>query len=134
MKTLIFLFLVLFNNLGVFAQDCSEKFMDNDKAILYLDVDELPKFNSKDYDTVLKYIHSNMKYDFEIDVEWSIIVSFIVTKCGEIEQVRIERKGFENYDSQVESILLSMPKWLPGKKNNEPVNTLLFLPIKLHIY
>ncbi len=131
MKTLLFLSLVLFRGFGLLAQECPETRMRNDEPVFYLDVDELPKFKSDDFDTALEYICSNIEYPVpDLDVSGSVIVSFIVTECGTIERVWIEKSLFEEHDDEVKRVLLSMPKWQPGKKNNKPVNTLLFLPVR----
>lgn len=134
MKTLIVLFLIVFNIFGVFAQNnCSDTRPHSDTTILYIEVDELPKFQSTNFNTALEYIYSNIKYPNEADITGMVIVSFVVTKCGKIEKVRIEKELYKECDDEVKRVLLSMPKWQAGKKNNKHVNTLLFLPIKFKL-
>ena len=130
MKTSVVFFLIIFNSFIVSAQNnCSDTPPYSDSIILYIDVDEMPKFQSIKYNTVLDYIYSNIEYPNEADVTGSVIVSFVVTKCGKIVNVQIEKELYKECDDEVKRVLLSMPKWKPGKKNNIEVDTRLFLPI-----
>jgi Periplasmic protein TonB, links inner and outer membranes len=133
MKTSIVLLLIMFNIFGVFAQNNSNTHMYNDTTILYIEVDELPKFQSDNFNTVLEYIYYNIKYPSLFDGQGRVIVSFVVTKCGKVEQVRIEKSLCTECDNEVKRVLLSMPKWRAGKKNNQYVNTLLFLSVNFKL-
>lgn len=134
MKTSIVLFLIMFNVFGIFTQNnCSKTHLYSDTTILYVEVDELPKFQSGNFNTALEYIYSNIKYPDEVDITGTVIVSFVITKCGKIEKVRIEKELYKECDDEVERVLLSMPKWQAGKKDNKYVNTLLFLPINFKL-
>ena len=130
MKALV-LFLTLFINTALFAQDIN---LTNKNTFLYLEVDELPHFQSDVFNTVMEYIYSNIEYPSQIDLQGSIIVSFVVTKFGDIANIKIEKTLFKECDNEVTRVLLEMPKWIPGRKNNENVNTLLFLRIDFTIY
>ncbi len=101
----------------------------SDKAIPYLEVDELPKFQSENCSTALEYIYSKIQYPSEIDVQGKVIVSFVVTKCGKIEKIKIEKKLCNECDDEVQKALLAMPKWKAGKKDGKLVDTWLILPI-----
>ena len=134
MKVQLILYAALLNSFALFAQNnCLDNKLYADSTILYLNVDELPKFKSKKFDTALDYIYSNIKYPSEADVTGTVIVSFVVTKCGKIEKVRIEKGLYKECDNEVKMVLLSMPKWEAGKKNNKFVNTLLFLSINFKL-
>jgi hypothetical protein len=134
MKTQIVLFLIILNSFGLYAQNSrSDTCLYSDTTILYIDVDELPKFQSNNYNTVLEYMYSNMKYPNEIDVQGNVIVSFVVTKYGKVEKIKIEKKLCKECDDEVKRVLLSMSKWKAGKKNNKFVNTLLFLSINFKL-
>jgi hypothetical protein len=134
MRILIVLCFIIFNVFGVFAQsNCSDTLSPCDSTILYIEVDELPKFQSGNFNTALEYIYSNIKYPNEADITGTVIVSFVVTKCGKIEKIMVEKELYKECDEEIKRVLLSMPKWQAGKKNNKYVNTLLFLPIKFKI-
>lgn len=130
MKKLFGLALVLFLSFGTFAQNnCSDTCLYDDNLVLYLEVDELPKFQSNDFNTVMEYIYSNIKYPSQIDVRGKVIVSFVITKYGEIEQIQIEKSLCVECDSEVKTVLHSMPEWKAGKKNGKFVNTLLLMSV-----
>lgn len=130
MKTLFIFTLVLFFNFGAFAQNnFSDTCLFDDNSVLYLEVDELPKFQSNDFNTVMEYVYSNIKYPTQIDVRGKVIASFVITKCGEIEQIKIEKNLCEECDSEVEKVLYSMQKWKAGRKNGKFVNTLLLISV-----
>jgi len=134
MKALV-LFLTLFINTALFAQDInSDTYLTNKNTFLYLEVDELPQFQSDIFNTVMEYIYSNIEYPSQIDLQGSIIVSFVVTKFGDIANIKIEKSLFRECDNEVTRVLLEMPKWTPGRKNDENVNTLLFLRVDFTIY
>lgn len=134
MKTLIVLSLVLFNSFVLFAQNNNlDTCLYRDTTILYLEIDELPKFQSDTYSSAMEYIYSNIKFPWQIDAFGTVIVSFVITRYGEIEEIKIERSLFEICDDEVKKVLLSMPKWKAGKKDGNFVNTLLFLPIRFFL-
>jgi protein TonB len=135
MKILTVFILAFFNGFALFAQsNCLNTCLYNDSTVLlYLEVDELPKFQTGDFDTALEYIYSNIKYPSEIDVQGKVIVSFVVTKCGRIEQIKIEKKLCNECDNEIKRVLRSMPKWRAGEKNNKYVNTLLFLSVNFKL-
>lgn len=134
MKTLYFLALVQFLNFGIFAQkNSSDTCLYDDNLVLYFEVDKLPKFQSNDFNTVMEYVYSNIKYPSQIDVQGKVIVSFIITKYGEIEQIKIEKSLCEECDDEVKKVLLSMPKWKAGKKNGKFVNTLLLMSVNFKL-
>ena len=133
---IILLSLILLNSFGTFAQNNrSDTSRYNNITLLYLNVDELPYFQSDSFNTALEYIYSNIKLPRQFgSITGTVIVSFVVTKYGKIERIWIERGLHEAFDKEVKRVLLSMPKWRAGKKNNKFVNTLLFLPIDFRLH
>ena len=135
--TLFILFLALFNGFGFFVQNnYSDTCLYDNGILLYLEVDDLPKFESDEFNTALEYIYSNIKYPSLFEAQGIVIVSFVVTKYGNIEKITIEKSLCDVcnvFDNEVKRVLLSMPKWIAGKKDNEFVNTLMFLPVNFKI-
>lgn len=134
MKTLTVFLLVLLNSNILVAQSYgANTCVYSDSTILYIEVDELPKFQSHNYNTALEYIYSNMQYPSDIDVQGKVIVSFVVTKNGKIEKIKIEKKLCNECDDEVKRVLRSMPKWSAGKKNGKLVDTLLLLAVNFKL-
>jgi protein TonB len=134
MKALMFILLALLNS-NIFASQSysTDTCGYGDSTILYLEVDELPKFLSSNYNTALEYIYSNVQYPSEINVQGKVIVSFVVTKSGEIEKIKVEKKLCDECDNEVKKVLRYMPKWNAGKKNGKAVNTLLLLAVNFKL-
>jgi len=134
MNTLLVLLLTLsVSNMLIAQSNSTNLCVNNDSIVPYLEVDELPKFQSQKYHTALEYIYSNIQYPSEIDVQGKVIVSFVVTKYGKIEKVKIEKKLCNECDNEVQRVLCSMPKWSAGKKNGKTVNTLLLLIVNFKL-
>lgn len=106
----------------------------SDSIYSYLDVDKLPKFITKDHQSVLGYIYSEIKYPDDLDIQGSVIVSFIINKEGCVDEVSIKKHLCDRCDTEVKRVFYSMPKWLPGKKNGKKVDTQLILEIDFCIY
>ncbi len=130
MKKLLIFFVTLLCSYIAVAQT---KVCDSDSIVSYLDVDEIPKFQSQKYNTILEYVYSNLQYPNEIDVQGKVIVSFVVAKNGKIGNAKIEKQLCNECDKEVIRILLSMSKWSAGKKNGKKVNTQLLLIVNFKL-
>ena len=131
---MILLIPIFFCNIACAAQNRSlYTCQDNNNTMLYIDVDELPKFQSEKFKTVLEYMYSKIDYPWQFDGQGKVIVSFVVTKYGCVEQVKIEKSLSKECDDEVKRVLYSMPKWKAGRKNNKPVDTLLLLSINFKL-
>lgn len=101
------------------------------EATLYINVDQLPKLQNNE--NVMEFIYRNIKWPNVLDIEGTIIVSFIVTKYGNICNIEIEKGIFSTCDLEVQRVINLMKNWQPGILNNEPVNVLLYVPIRFSI-
>lgn len=98
---------------------------------LYIEVDTLPKL---DYEGgFYSYINDNTNWPNGFDGQGSVIVSFIVTKSGDMEQIKIERKLCPMCDKEVLRVLKKMPKWIPGEKDDDKVDVKFYLPIEFKL-
>ena len=78
------------------------------------------------------YISTNMKYPVEAmkkKVEGRVIVAFVVTKTGELSDIKI-LKGVDPYvDKEALRLISEMPKWRPAQLNGRSVNQRKSIPI-----
>jgi outer membrane biosynthesis protein TonB len=95
---------------------------------LYLDVDELPKFQDND-EPMMQFIYRNFEWPDGLDVSGKVIVSFVVTKNGDVCDVKIQKGLCESCDNEVKRVISLMSKWKPGTYKNRPVNVILYIPI-----
>ncbi|QJD78433.1 energy transducer TonB [Spirosoma rhododendri] len=82
------------------------------------------------------YMQNNLKYPAaaeKANVQGRVFVNFIVTKTGEITDVRVLKDvGFGTGEEAVR-VVGKMPRWEPGRQGTEPVNVRYNLPINFQL-
>jgi|WetSurMetagenome_2_1015567.scaffolds.fasta_scaffold174396_2 periplasmic protein TonB len=102
-----------------------------DPPVLYIFTDKLPKFNyEKDLN---KYVYSNLKWESQLDAIGTVLVSFVVNKKGNVEQIKIVKGLNIECDEAVIRVFESMPLWEPGEKDSKSVDVLMYFPVKFII-
>ena len=66
----------------------------------------------------------------ENEIEGTVVVSFIVTKNGEIENIEIMRDIGAGCGESVLKAMKKLGKFYPGKHNGRPVSVIYRLPVK----
>lgn len=107
----------------------------SDKTYTY--VEQAPDFPGGQ-EALYKYLSENIEYpkdEKENGIYGTVFVSFVVSKTGEIVDVRIARgvKGGEGLSQEAMRVVKEMPKWTPGKIQNQPVAVQFNLPIKFEL-
>lgn len=93
--------------------------------------DEQPEFVGGETE-MQKFIRDHAPFPPEIrelNIEGKVYVEFTVTKTGEVTDAKIIRSVDPELDRIALKAVLQMPRWNPGKKDGEPVNISLTLPI-----
>ncbi len=96
-----------------------------------IDPDIMPEFEGGQR-ALEKYLSENLKFPEAArlnSVEGEVVVSFVVNKVGEVERVTIMNSIDQNLDLEAIRVVERMPRWSPGKKAGELVNTQMFIPI-----
>ena len=99
--------------------------------IAYIPYKEQPKFEGGQQ-KMFEYLANNIRYNREArenSIQGTVYIGFVVSKTGEIENVRITRSVHPLLDDEAMRIVKSMPKWKAGKKEGEPVRVRYILPI-----
>lgn len=100
---------------------------------LYYIVDEPPTFNGGDAGVEFrKYIADNLKYPeiaSENGVSGRVIVQFTVNSKGKVVNAVVVRSVDPALDKEALRVILSSPKWTPGKQDGEKTNVLFTFPI-----
>ena len=102
---------------------------------LFTVVDQQPEY-AGGYDAMMAFIKSNMRYPpnaRRMGIEGTVHVSFIVSKTGEISEVKVLRGIMTECDREAERVVKMMPPWNPGKQNGRPVNVRFILPLKFRL-
>jgi protein TonB len=60
----------------------------------------------------------------------TVYISFVISKDGNIDDIKIERTGGYEFDQEAIRAVKKMPKWKPGKMGDKPVSVRFRLPIK----
>ncbi|MDH6309129.1 protein TonB [Dysgonomonas sp. PFB1-18] len=79
-----------------------------------------------------RFISENLKYpvvDQEMGTQGRVTVRFVVTKTGEISDIQLLKGISISCDKEAMRVIKSMPRWIPGKNNGEPVQVYFTLPI-----
>ena len=121
----ITIYLLLFISLTCFSQKNGVVA----SPILYLYVDEMPKFIGGQ-SALKKFIDTNLKWPGEFDGQGTVLTSFIINKDGSVKNIKIEKELCNECNNEAIRIIKLFPKWSPGKINHEKVEVMIYLPIK----
>lgn len=108
-----------------------EERTEKDGGDVYLEVEQLPTFPGGDKE-MAKFISENMKYPIkaqEAGIGGKVVVGFVVSKTGEIGEVKLVRSIDADCDAEAMRVVKAMPKWIPGKHAGKDVNVIYMLPL-----
>lgn len=104
---------------------------------IYTVVDEAAEFPGG-MGALKKYMTDNLRYPEkakEIAISGKVYLQFIVSKTGDISNVKLLRGLPDCMECDAEAIRLvkKMPKWKPGKQNGKPIDSYFNLPVEFKI-
>jgi protein TonB len=89
---------------------------------------------------LLSYIYDHLTYPViarENGVEGTVVIQFVVTEKGSIEEIQIKRDIGAGCGSTAAKVVESMndlpERWQPGKQRGRPVRVLYTLPVKFQL-
>ena len=103
----------------------------NEQAEVFDKVDEVPQFPGG-FAGLMQYLKTNVRYPEdakEAGAQGNVIVSFIVEKDGSISNARVTKPTNSSLDEEALRVVITMPKWTPGKQNGEAVRAKFSLPV-----
>ncbi len=104
----------------------------DEEEVFYI-VEDMPTFNGGDPATEFrKYIAQNLQYPeiaAENGVSGRVIIQFAVNKTGKVVDARIVRSVDPALDKEAVRVVMSSPKWAPGKQRGKAVKVLFTFPI-----
>jgi len=98
-------------------------------------VEQMPSFPGGD-EAMMKYIYGNIKYPAmarENDISGLCVVSFVVMEDGSIESIEVKRDIGGGCGDEAKRVVLSMPKWEPGKQRGKAVRVAYNLPVRFKL-
>lgn len=111
------------------AEQKEEPKVDSSKA--FRAVEEMPQFPGGDA-ALMKYLRDNISYPqraVEKGIQGRVVVQFVVTKTGEIGEVKVIRGVDSDIDNEAIRLCKSLPKFIPGKMNGQVVDVWYTLPV-----
>ena len=118
------------------------KSLDDDDNQIFLFVEKMPEFpGATDIFAVSKFLSENIKYPDEAKAKGlsgTVWVQFVVTKEGNVANIRIARGVDPLLDAEAIRVVKNMPKWKPGAQSKRingekvwiPVNVSHTVPVK----
>jgi len=86
---------------------------------------------------MMAFLAKNIKYPTEAlenKVEGMTVISFVVNHRGFLGDYRILKPLGYGTDQEAIRVLQTMPKWIPGKRNGQPVKVKFTLPVRFSLY
>ncbi len=108
-----------------------QKVIIEEKPQIFTIVEQMPSFPGGEAE-MMKFIGSNLRYPVvaqESGIQGRVVVRFVVTKEGNIDQVEVVRGIDPSCDREAMRVVKSMPKWTPGRQNGKSVPVYFTLPI-----
>ena len=131
MRRIIFIVLSILVTLSINAQ--SEATHVEEKV--YDVVEEMPQFPGGP-SALFEYLSNNLQYPVvaeENGVQGRVIVFFIVEKDGFISNAKVVKSVDSSCDKEAIRLVESMPNWIPGKQNGEPVRVKYTVPVTFRL-
>ena len=102
--------------------------VENELPLLSADI--MPEFPGGT-NALIKFILRNIHQpdDLQADEKIKVIASFVVSKTGSIESIKIISSGRTDLDKEVIRVINKMPLWKPGFQNGRKVDVYFNLPV-----
>lgn len=101
-----------------------------DPNAIFTEVETKPEFPGGT-EAFTKFVYANFKAQIKVDIDTSVLTSFIVEKDGTLTDIKIIRDPGFRIGKEVLKILKKSPKWKPGLVEGNPVRTLYNLPVRI---
>ena len=105
----------------------TNSWVDEDGETIYKKTEVPPEFVGGK-EALFEYINGSIKYPEDVE-RGNVYVAFVVTKDGEIRDVRIVKGINEGCDKEALRLIKNMPEWDPGMQKGKIVSSVYGLPI-----
>ncbi|RIV18735.1 M56 family peptidase [Fibrisoma montanum] len=102
---------------------------------IYTVVENQPEFTGG-MEGLMEYLSKNIRYPAAAEranVQGRVFVNFVVTKEGDIADVKLLKGIGFGADEEAIRVVQKMPRWKPGSQSGEPVNVRFNLPINFQL-
>lgn len=107
---------------------------DEDTPIFF--AEEMPTFQGGDLNKFRAWCQSNLRYPpiaLDNGVQGTVHLQFVVERDGTIKKVTVVRGADRELDAAAVKIVMSSPKWTPGKNRGKAVRVTYNMPIQFQL-
>ena len=101
------------------------------RELIFRHVEQMPEFPGGQVE-LMKFINENLRYPvaaIENGIQGRVMVQFVVKKDGSVDDVTVLHGVDSALDQEAIRVCKTLPKFIPGKQNGQPVNVWFTLPI-----
>lgn len=109
--------------------------VEEEKVYNIATVEQQPEFPGGQA-AMYKWLSDHINYPpaaAEEGVQGKVIVEFVVSKSGRVENVRVLRGRHQALDKEALRVVKAMPNWNPGRNNGQPVKVTYTLPVSFKL-
>lgn len=106
-----------------------------EKTYEMFDIQKPPSFPGGEAE-LLKYLAENIKYPplaRENNIQGVVALTFVVGKDGKVRDVNILKDIGGGCGKEAVRVVETMPKWIPGEANGNPVKVRFTLPVRFRL-
>ena len=130
MKRIMMILLTIWCILPLLAQEIVERKDSVKQDRIYCDIPYTQPSFPDGQEALLQYLKKNVQWpDTESCVQGRVIVSFIVEIDGSLSDIKVVRSLDPLFDKEALRVVKSMPKWIPGTQNGQPVRIRYTIPV-----
>ncbi len=124
-------------NLNNFRERINEVVVEEKEPVaekpveIFRSVEQMPQFPGGD-EALIKYLSSHINYPpmaAESNIQGRVVVQFVVDKTGMVGEVKVVRSVDKDLDREAVRVCKSLPRFVPGRQNGQPVSVWYTLPV-----
>jgi len=124
-------------NINNISEHINEVVVEDKKPVeekpveIFKSVEQMPQFPGGE-GALIKYLSSHINYPpmaAENDIQGRVVVAFVVDKTGKVGEVNVVRSVDKDLDREAVRVCKSLPKFVPGRQNGQPVSVWFTLPV-----
>ena len=106
-----------------------------EKTYEMFDIQKPPSFPGGEAE-LLKYLAQNIKYPplaRENNIQGVVALTFVIAKDGSVRDVNVVKDIGGGCGKEAVRVVQTMPKWIPGEANGNPVKVRFTLPVRFKL-
>jgi Ca-activated chloride channel family protein len=119
----------------VITQSIGAALVAEDSDVPFVVVEQMPSFPGGQA-ALSNFLTANIKYPAKAraeNVQGRVIVQFTVDRNGDIKDVEVVRSISPELDAEAIRVVMSMPRWIPGKQRGKTVAVKYTLPVNFKL-